>query len=322
MARPEPNYKRKAAIVFAGARDYRGHVDVSPLPDFDLDSTIYRTLEGPVARWATKQVLGVRVCWHEDDARQVQRAYRRAIEGLSLPELSPELIDFLADECDFEAEHAEGSFLEHLYFCFEYTAKHHPRGSPLVMLLHSILGTATNSFAMHVSKLPKLEALLRPTDFEHVQAFPSILRLLYVGDLRRELRANLGRELRSISMHRVIDNRPIELSGEQFWEAMSYQLIHLVDFVPVANWRAHRNDSSYVLFRDLLDLMTRAGKRVAEVTCREPPGSAKLVDEWLGLGGWLATKVPVAAMERMSAARVRRFSEQCGHQLSYRVDWV
>ena len=47
--------------------------------------------------------------------------------------------------------------------------------SPRVLLLHSILGVATNYFPMKQELLPKLQGML--TDFEntHVEAFPSIL---------------------------------------------------------------------------------------------------------------------------------------------------
>jgi hypothetical protein len=33
----------------------------------------------------------------------------------------------------------------------------------------------------------------------------------------------------------------------------------------VANWSAHQNDTSFILFRDLYDLLERAGKREAIV---------------------------------------------------------
>ncbi len=318
--RPEPNFQRKASIAFAGARDHAGEVDIAPIEDFDLDRTIFQTLQSPAARYIMTQRVGKSVRWHADAAKRVQRAYDAATDGFDLPPVSPELMRFLVEECNFDVEHADGSFLDHLYFCFEYTAKYYPEGSPLVMFLHSILGTGTNTFAMEASKIPALRALLNDHDWAQTEAFPSVLRLLYAGDLRQELRDNLGREIASISMHRVIDNAPIELSGEQFWEAMNYQLIHLVDFMPVANWAVHRNDTSYILFRDVFDLMNKAGKRRAEVTYEGPAGGG-LENEKVTVGGWLATKIPVPVAEKMAAKSVRQFSAQCGHSLDYRITW-
>ena len=66
----------------------------------------------------------------------------------------------MVDECDFSMEHADGTFLEHLVFCHDYSALHFPEYSPTVMLLHSILGTGTNTFAMEASKIDALKALL------------------------------------------------------------------------------------------------------------------------------------------------------------------
>ena len=68
--------------------------------------------------------------------------------------------------------------MDHLKFCYEYSATHFRAHSPRVLLLHSILGVATNYFPMKAELLPKLQGML--TDFEntHVEAFPSILRLL------------------------------------------------------------------------------------------------------------------------------------------------
>jgi hypothetical protein len=320
--RPEPNLQRKSAIAYAGARDYTGHVDIKPIAGFDLNRTIFQTLESPIARYIMTQRVGKHIDWHTETAGQVQTAYASATESLELPEVSPALMDFLVTECNFDVEHADGSFLDHLYFCFEYTLKYYPQGLPLVMLLHSILGTGTNTFAMSADKIPALQALMTEQEWVQTEAFPSVLRLLYDGGLRRELWQNLGRNIRSISMQRVIDNAPISLTGDEFWEAMNYQLIHLVDFMPVANWAVHQNDTSYILFRDVYSLMNQAAKRHAEVTYNGPEGRSSLECEEVTMGGWLATKVPVSLAEKMAAKSVRRFSEMCGHSLDYAIEWA
>ncbi len=319
--RPEPNYQRKASIAYAGARDHQGAVDVRPIPGFDLDKTIFNTLDSKAARFVIAGRIGKAIDWHHDAAAEVQADYESATADLVLPDVDEKLKRFLAEECDFDVEHADGSFLDHLYFCFEYTAKYYPEGSPLVMLLHSVLGTGTNTFAMEASKIPQLEALLEPADFKQIAAFPSVLRLLYLADLRDELRRNARRDLASVSMRRVIDNEPIELTGDEWWEALNYQLIHLVDFMPVANWRTHYSDTSYILFRELYDLMDRAGRIRARVTYRGPaPGGRQ--GEKSSLGGLLGSIIPVNLSEKMSESSIRRFSEQCGHSLEYRFRWA
>ena len=217
--RPDPTYQRKAAIAQGAALDHAGSVFVEPIANFDLDRTIFQTLESRAARFVMATRVGKSVRWSPGPATSVQMAYERAQVGLTLPPVSEELMAFMVESCDFDVEHADGSFLDHLYFCFEYSALHYPQHSPLVMLLHSILGTGTNTFAMGADKIPTLKALLTPFDWKHTEAFPSVLRLLYAGALRDDLRANLHRldNLQSIRMHRVIDNESLTLSGEDLW---------------------------------------------------------------------------------------------------------
>ena len=322
--RPDPTTQRKAAIARGAALEHTGKVRIEAIPDFDLDRTIFKTLEGKAARFVMTTRVGKEAHWDTAAAEAVQAEYAGARATHPLPPVSPELMQFLVSECDFDVEHADGSFLDHLYFCFEYTVLHYPGQSPLVMFLHSILGTGTNTFAMTADRIPRLRALMPPSDWKQVEAFPSVLRLLYAGPLRRELRDNLHRAdaIASISFHRVIDNAPITLSGEDLWIALNYQLIHLVDFLPVANWSMHQNDTSFILFRDLYDLLERAGKREAIVgytpdsTPRKPEGEPQ------GVGEWLTTLIPVGVSEKMAARSVARFSERIGHSLDYRINWA
>ncbi len=321
--RPEPSTHRKAAIAHGAALDHAGKVRVTPIPDFDLDRTIFQTLEGRLPRYVMRKRVAKEVHWRGADARAEHAAYE-ALQAEPLPAIDPALLAFLVEECDFDVEHADGSFLDHLYFCFEYTARHYPARDPLVMLLHSILGTGTNTFAMEGSKIPALRSLLDPFVWTHTETFPSMLRLLYAGDLRAALRENLHRPdaLREVTMHRVIDNAPITLSGEDLWIALNYQLIHLVDFLPVANWSVHRNDTSFLLFRDLYDLLERAGKREVRLDYTPPTGRRDRVGEPMGLGGWLTTHIPVGISERMAAVSVRRFSSRIGHSLDVDLTWA
>lgn len=321
--RPEATFHRKAAVAYGAALDHAGKVQIKGIANFDLDRTIFQTLEGTLARYVMRKRVAKEVFWTDSAAGTVQKAYDTICSDKALPEVEPALIQFLVDECDFDVEHADGSFLDHLYFGFEYSARHYPEHSPLVMLLHSILGTGTNTFAMGAEKIPMLEPLLTPFEWCQTEAFPSVLRLLYSGDLRRELQANVARadSLKSVKMHRVIDNAPIEMSGEEFWIALNYQLIHLIDFLPVANWAAHQSDTSFILFRHMYSLMQAAGKLQARIDYTPATGSGGRQGEDNGFGGWLTTKIPINLAERLASKSVRTFSERIGHSLDYTLVW-
>jgi hypothetical protein len=322
--RPDPTFQRKAAIARGAALEHTGKVAIEPIPNFDLNRTIFKTLEGKAARFVMATRVGKEARWDAAAAKVVQGEYAAARAAHPLPAVNTELMQFLISECDFNVEHADGSFLDHLYFCFEYSVQHYPQRSPLVMLLHSILGTGTNTFAMTADKIPALRPLMTPWEWTQVEAFPSVLRLLYAGPLRQELRENAHRAdaIASISFNRVIDNAPITMSGEDFWIALNYQLIHLVDFLPAVNWPLHQNDTSFILFRDLYDLLGKAGKREANVGYTPASGSRKPEGEPQGLGEWLTNLIPVGVSEKMAAKSVARFSERIGHSLDYRITWA
>ncbi len=322
--RPDPTSQRKAAIARGAALEHTGKVQIAPIPNFDLDRTIFKTLEGKAARYVMTTRVGKEPHWDAAAAQAVQAEYAAARTTHQLPAVSPALMQFLVDECDFDVEHADGSFLDHLYFCFEYSVQHYPQHSPLVMFLHSILGTGTNTFAMTADKIPALRPLMTPWEWTQVEAFPSVLRLLFAGALRRELHENAHRAdaLASISFHRVIDNAPITLRGEDFWIALNYQLIHLVDFLPAANWSAHQNDTSFILFRDLYALLEKTGKREAIVGYTPNAVPRKVEGEPQSFGAWLTTLIPVGVAEKMAAKSVARFSQRIGHALDYRITWA
>lgn len=79
----------------------------------------------------------------------------------------------MKDECNFKCEHADGSFLDHLQFCYEYGAVHYAAHSPRVLLLHSIMGVATNIFPMGTELVPRLKTMVTPSEYTHIEAFPS-----------------------------------------------------------------------------------------------------------------------------------------------------
>lgn len=319
---PQLTPQRKAAIAHAAARDYTGSVRVEPMQPFDLDRTIFNTLEGAIPRVVMQSRIAKEPHWSGEAVRRIDGAYERVQK--QLPDVDPLLMRFLQEECDFDVEHADGSFLDHLYFCYEYGTHHFPTQSALVLLLHSILGTGTNTFAMPASKMPTLAPLMSELEWSHVQAFPSVLRLLYGMEFRKELRANLHRIdlLDGVRFQRVIDNASLELGAKELWVQLNYQLIHLVDFLPVSNWSVHANDTAFIVFRDLYSLLAEAGKLEAQLDYTPPQQKrGALVDERLTLAGWLATWIPVPLSEVMAAKSVRRFSERIGHDISYELLW-
>ena len=319
--RPMASLQRKAAVVQGAALDHSGQVQVTPIANFDLNRTIFQTLEGAAPRFVIKTRIAKHAQWNSAASTEIDEAYRALDIGSKLPAIEPALLRFMVDECNFDVEHADGSFLDHLYFCFEYGAAHYPERSPLVLLLHSILGTGTNTFAMKAGLIPKLRSLMTAFDWKHVEAFPSVLRLLYDLPLRRELRANVHRlkQLQSVSFKRVIDNEPITLSGEDFFVQLNYQLIHLVDFLPVSNWVLHQNDTAFVLFRDLYDLMQQAGIQQTRLRYTPASGPRQRVDETLSLGARLITFIPNSLSEKLAAASVQKFSKRIGHSLDYQL---
>lgn len=322
--RPDPTLLRKATIANGGVVDHKGSVVIEPIPDFDLNRTIFQTLRGALPRFVMRSRIAKEVYWNDHATSDILRKYEESWDANALPDVSSDLLEFLMKECDFDVEHAEGSFLDHLYFGFEYCNQHYKARSPFVMLLHSILGTGTNTFAMEADKIPELRSLINDFEWRHIEAFPSVLRLLYDGKLRKDLRDNLHRanELKELRFRRVIDNEPIVMSGEDLWTQLNYQLVHIIDFLPAANWIAHKSETSFIIFRDLYDLLEKANKREAHVNYAPAQGERSLQGERHDWGSWLVTMIPVSFSERAAARSINDFSGKIGHSLQYELEWA
>jgi len=315
--------QRKAAIAWGKGSDHAGDVQVVPMENFDMDKTIFTTLEGALPRIVMEAKIANTVYWNDDAASRIEAVYRDVCDESPVPSVNPKLIDFMLKECDFSMEHADGSFLEHLLFCHEYSAKHYPEHSPTVLLLHSILGTATNTFAMEAHKIPKLRELL--TDFEalHIEAFPSVFRLIYDLKLLDFLNANVSRlsQIKSITFHRVIDNEKMTMSADDLWIQLNFQLIHFVDFLPAANWGSHRADPLIQFFKIVSDFLDRSGKREAKVDFQLPGGKSEVIGESRTLGGKFSAIIPSIVKKKLAAKSVRKFSDRIGHSLDYQLEW-
>ena len=317
------NLQRKAALMRGGAVDHAGRVQVQRMLDFDMGRTIFAGLGG-IARKIMDEKLAKEAVWDPAVAADIEAAYAQAESAQPAPAIDERLIRFMVEECDFSMEHADGTFLEHLVFCHHYAARYYPAHSPNVALLHSILGTATNTFAMDAGKLPQLKALL--TDFEamHVEAFPSILRLLYNNGLLEELEQNMHRlgELKALRYHRVIDNEPLTIDADNLWINLNYHLMHFVDFMPAANWSTHRSDPLLQMFERLSNLLDQAGQRQAKVEVAFPKAKTASVGEARTLFGRISGLLPPAVKLTLARKSIRQYSEMAGHDLAYQIEWA
>ena len=318
------NLQRKAALAWGKATDHAGRVQVVPMDDFDMGRTIFGGLEGALPRMVMRDKLAKEVFWSDPAVREIEAAYAASEREAPAPKIDQRLIDFMVDECNFSMEHADGTFLEHLVFCHDYSAKHYPQHSPNVALLHSILGTATNTFAMKVEKLPKLRELL--TDFEalQVEAFPSILRLFYNFAFLPELKNNVGRldKLKAVHFHRVIDNEPLTIDAENLWIQLNFHLMHFVDFMPAANWGAHLSDPLMQQFEELSDFLNVAGLRQAKVEVEFPKGKVKAVGEAPTFAGRVSEAIPMPVKKTLARKSIQKYSNKIGHSLDYRLEWA
>jgi len=298
-------------------------VRVQRMADFDMGRTIFGGLSGVPKLFMTEK-LAKEPIWGDSAAAEVDAAYADAEKAEPAPTIDQRLIRFMVDECDFSMEHADGTFLEHLVFCHDYAARHYPEHSPNVALLHSILGTATNTFAMDASKIPALKALL--TDFEalQVEVFPSTLRLFYDGDFLTELEDNVDRldQLQALHCHRVIDNEPLTIDAENLWINLNYHLMHFVDFMPAANWSTHAADPLLQMFERLSDLLDRAGQRQARVDVSFPSAKAAPVDEDRTVFGRISGLLPASVTLKLARKSIQDYSKLAGHDLAYRLDWA
>merc|ERR1719223_1154322 len=103
---------------------------------------------------------------------------------------------------------------------------------------------------------------------KHVNAFPSILRLLLTLSLLDELSDKHGslHNVKGIKFHRVIDNMELELTVEDFWVRLNYQTVHLLDFAPLVDWEKNVSQPIFQVCLDLYGFLMLAGQLRATVS--------------------------------------------------------
>mmetsp|Transcript_83680 Transcript_83680/g.217836 ORF Transcript_83680/g.217836 Transcript_83680/m.217836 type:complete len:370 (-) Transcript_83680:41-1150(-) len=315
--KPLLDTRRKAAISKGQAIDHTGSVVEVEDPTFTLDGTIFASVRGLPQRAIMRKTL-CRVPHWPDDVIQGVGALFAAVP--QPPLVDNRLTDFMLKECNFKMEHADGSFMDHISFCHDYCAEHYKGRSPRVLLLHSILGVATNIFPMETAKIPMLEELISTEEMKHVEVFPSFLRLLVAGLLLPELTGRLGslEKLQKVSVRRVIDNKVVEIDADALWTQLNYQVIHMLDFLPVADWPSRTAEPTFQVFIELRSFLTAAGKLQAKVdlgsACSDKPQQEQLL---------ASTASPWARIKRKMASRaVRNYSAEIGHDLECKFHWL
>ncbi|KAH8095189.1 hypothetical protein JL720_2468 [Aureococcus anophagefferens] len=158
--RVELSVLRLCRVAHRGARDHGGEVVLVTNNNFALAPTIFRNVSSPSRAAFAK----------------IPRA----------PDYAPPLLQFMNEDCDFAMEHADGSFMDHLQFCFEYSARTSRRvaeraAAPLrARRGHELL-------PCDASKIPKLKALLTAREFTQVH----LLDFLPAADWRAEIDKDL-----------------------------------------------------------------------------------------------------------------------------------
>jgi hypothetical protein len=311
-----------AQIVRAKPIDHAGEVVLYPTASFDLDKTIFGAITSPLLRFFQKSKLGVNLYWSEAAAQRIRTRFLRLPKT---PKWDKGVVDFIHNQCDFAMEHADGSFLDHLKFCHEYSHAHFPGQSPRVLLLHSIMGVGTNFFPMTIDKIPQLKNLLTSFEYRHIEMFPSMLRLYFYGPLRYELESMSKEQLASltsIQCHRVIDNKVIQMNGENFWIQLNYHLIHLLDFLPAASWKLHAGDNFLDSFTALYGLLERAGKLFARVDFDASESSSMTEGQPNTLASMVRSWIPPSIQLHLAKRQIGGFSAEIGHSLEYTLTFA
>jgi len=310
---------RQSILAYGGIKDYGGSVTISHKP-MDLNNTIYKTLEGTVARAVMSSKLSIDLEWDKDVASKIEKDYEPIPIYL---DHNKNLIDFMQNDCNFLCEHNEGSFMDHLQFVYDYGKTYYQEKSPRVLLLHSILGVATNIFPMEVAKEEKLKTMLTLEEMQHIEAFPSILRLILNWNLLMELKECSSEKLQtlsSISFHRCIDNKRVEMSADAFWVQLNYHVIHFLDFIPAANWKLVAGEITLAALQEIYQLLTKTDKLFAKVNLdTKETGTSSLP---FGLASIVFNLLPSETLRKKASQSALDFSNKIGHSLDYELTWA
>ena len=313
--------RRKAQIGKGGPTDHHGEVTIAAV-DVDIDKTIFKSVTSCLARSVVKSRVGILPLWPDQVVHRYTEMYAKIPKP---PSHDKAIIDFLVQEANLSCEHADGSFMDHLQFCYEYSNAYYKAMSPRILLLHSIMGVGTNYFPITKEQIPTFKALLTEEEWKHVEAFPSVLRLLQHGPLMDDL---IGMEkakfdkIDGISFHRVIDNEPLTFNKEEFWVQLQFHLMHTLDFLPAEDWGHETGDNFLWCLSSLHRVLTKADKLLCHVDMNlKPafPNSQVQGKQGSTLGGMIRNCAPACIQLKLARKQITKFSADIGHDLSYEL---
>ena len=94
------NYQRKAAIAWGKATDHAGRVYIKPMEQFNLNKTIFSTLENKLSRALIQSKIAKDIFWDEKTSSDIEKDFQKVKKEAQIPKVKDELIQFLYDECD------------------------------------------------------------------------------------------------------------------------------------------------------------------------------------------------------------------------------
>ncbi len=294
---------------------------VVALPGFDINKTIFGSVEGYLPRTVIKSKIGVELFWNDSAVNRSNSAYALVPKP---PPYNASIMQFMTEECDLKMEHADGSFMDHLKFCHDYSAQHYKGQSPIPLFLHSIMGVGTNFFPMEAKKIPALKKLVTPQEFVQIQAFPTVLRLLTGTQLLDDLALNAHRfsRLHSLKMHRVIDNESIVLTRDELVVNLNYHLMHLLDFLPSSAWLSHLDDGLFLTFVRLHAFMTESKTLHACVDFDLESGEKDAGGGGpVNAGSVIKGLLPLKFKLELNKSAIKTFSKNINHDLHYELVW-
>ena len=90
----EHSHQRKAAIATGSGTDHAGNVHVTPIANFDLNKTIFSTLEGRLPRLFMQAKIAKKVEWDQADAIRIESEYQQLRASTSIPPVNQNLVIF------------------------------------------------------------------------------------------------------------------------------------------------------------------------------------------------------------------------------------
>ena len=148
-----------------------------------------------------------------------------------------------------------------------------------------------------------------------------MLRLIFHGRLLPALAA--AKRVARVAFHRVIDNAPLELDAEQLWVALNFQLVHLLDFLPVVDWEKELARDLFLFnFAALYKLLEQRGRLDARVdlSLARPRASPYAPDpKRLSLGDLIRDYVPAANHAAPGKKEIATYSGAIGPSLDFTI---